>query len=109
MQEKRITEHHYREREAGCWGYLCLNLIIRLVVDLLVTTMLPLTLSPIVLEILTVGVLTGRGVHQGLLKTSLAALAQAEEHDARNANRSSCGCANVDSNVSSLAEIVPLL
>lgn len=78
--------------------------------DLLVTTVLPLALSPVIVEVLhLVAAVAGGGISQGVLETALAALAQAEEHEGQDGEHNGRRGANVDSNVSALAEIIPLL
>jgi hypothetical protein len=108
---KYRTIHKGGLRGAHCCGGLCLNAASLLVGDLLVATvLLPLALSPVVLEVVhLVAVVNGLVVVQSLLETALATLAQTEEHEASNADGTDDGCANVDSDVRSLAEIVPLL
>ena len=83
----------------------------RLVVNLLVTTvLLPLALPPVLLEVLhLITVKRNRVVAQRILQTALAALAQAEEDEGSDTKSGGGGSANVDSNVGSLAEIIPFL
>jgi hypothetical protein len=80
----------------------------RLAADLLVATVLPLALLPVVLEVLHLGAVLGvAAVVKGVFETALAALAQAEDEEGCDAEDTCSGCATVDSDVGSLAQVVP--
>jgi hypothetical protein len=80
----------------------------KLVADLLVATVLPLALLPVVLEVLHLGAVLGvAAVIKGVFETALAALAQAEDEEGCDGKYTCSGCATVDSDVGSLAQIVP--
>jgi hypothetical protein len=107
-ERKPITEQFIRERDKGC--RFVEDKVSRLVVDLLVATVLPLALLPVVLEVLHLGAVFGvAAVVEGVFETALAALAQAEDEEGCDGQDSGSGCATVDSNMGSLAQVVPFL
>lgn len=81
-----------------------------LVVDLLVATVLELAGFPVVLEVLHLSAVLGvLVVVEGVLETALATLAQAEDQEGRDTEDTGGGGATVDSDVSSLAQVIPLV